>query len=156
MKTKILYLFTSLSLLAALSSCEEKTICDLATDVPLRAKFYSILNDTLEVDTITGSFSVIGIGASDSLAAGLTSQNSVQFTLNPFQDKTEYQLIFDGVSDTLSISYERKLELVSELCGFITNFDIKKLESTYNYIDSVALINSEVRTENEQHVKIYF
>lgn len=156
MKNKIIYLLGAMALLLNLTSCEEKTICDLATDVPLRAKFFSILNDTLEVDTITGSFSVIGIGASDSLASGLTSQNSMQFTLNPFQDITEYQLIFDGVSDTLSITYQRELELVSEQCGFITIFDIKKLESTYNYIDSVALINTEVRTENEQHVKIYF
>ncbi len=156
MKKKISYLLGLVTLLTSLSSCEEKTICDLSTDTPLRASFYSILNDTLEVDTLVESITVVGIGNSDSLVEGLSSQNGVNFTLNPFEDITSFHLILDGVGDTITISYERELELVSELCGFITTFDIRKLQSTYHYIDSVALINTKVRTENEQHVKIYF
>ncbi len=156
MKKKIFYLLGLVTLLTSLSSCEEKTICDLSTDAPLRANFYSILNDTLEVDTLVESITVVGVGNSDSLVEGLSSQNGVNFTLNPFEDLTSFHLILDGVSDTITISYDRELELVSELCGFITTFDIRKLQSTYHYIDSVALINTKVRTENEQHVKIYF
>ncbi len=156
MKKNFIYLFGAITLLIQLSSCEEKTVCDLATDAPLRANFYSILNDTLEVDTITGGISVIGIGATDSLVKGLTSQGSVQFTLNPYKDETAYLIKFDNTLDTLVITYERELQLVSEQCGFVTVFDVKGLAATYNYIDSIALINNRVTTETEQHVKIFF
>lgn len=142
-------------LLATLTSCEEGAGCQLSTEAPLRAGFYGIIDDTLEIDTVTGSFSVMGIGASDTLISS-RNENSIQLSLNPFTDSSAFIFEWELVVDTLTFKYERSMQLLSEECGFITKFEVNEVKSTYNLIDSVALIENTVNTENERHLKIYF
>lgn len=140
----------------AFTSCEEKTACDLTTDAPLQVGFYSLLNDTLELDTTATNFTAWGIGSTDTIYQLQSGLAEAELQLNPFIDKASYVLTFDSITDTLQVSYTRELELVSELCGFITLFDIQSIQTTRNYIDSVAIVNTKVTTDNVQHVKIYF
>lgn len=144
-----------LLLLGTVTSCEEGPGCQLSTEAPLRAGFYGIIDDTLEIDTVTGSFSVTGIGTTDTLISS-RNENSILLTLNPFTDSSAFIFEWELAVDTLIFRYERSMQLLSEECGFITKFEVNDVKSTYNLIDSVALIENTVNTENERHLKIYF
>lgn len=152
---KALNLLTAFAFSFSLISCEESTVCDLSTDVNVSGAFYSILNDTLEVDTVANVYSSIGVGSADSLSSGLSNQNSIDLELNPFQDTSSFVVVINNVSDTLTFKYNRSLELLSELCGFITTYEIEEVKSTYHVIDSLAIIDNTVINENELHLKIY-
>ncbi len=152
---KVIALFAVVMLLLMNVGCEEQIDCQLSTETPLRAGFYTMVNDTLELDTSTAVLSVIGLGQSDSILASAGEQLSFNLPLNPFVDSSAFIMIFDGIHDTLSIRYNRRLQLLSEECGFITKFELSSVSSTHNHIDSLYIIEDNVDTENVRHLKIY-
>jgi hypothetical protein len=118
---------------------------------------YAIIKDSVEVDTTIAVLSAIGVGLNDSLYSSAQEVSFVRLQLNPYQDETKYYLKFGNKgSDTLSITSKRTLKLLSETCGFITNYQVLKATSSSNYIDSVYVINTNVTNETTEHVKIYF
>ena len=74
----------------------------------------------------------------------------------------EYQYQFD---DFLQFNYSRQTIFVSRACGFKTNFTLDsatpyiKTETSIPdgyWIQNVVINTSNISTENETHVKIYF
>lgn len=134
--------------------CEESLGCQVSTTIPARAGFYTFNTDSSETATLANEVSLKGIGA-DSLIIANQEVGLFNFYLDPYQDSCAFLLTIAAQSDTLSFTYSRSLELLSEECGFITTFEVNAFKSTYNGIDSVALIENSVNTENDQHIKIY-
>jgi hypothetical protein len=165
---KIQLLFIGL-LTIAFSSCEKDDICDAttATTPKLVIEFYDILNPTVKKNVT--NLAVKEINTTTSLA--FTGTSKIQIPLRTSQDLTKYSFILNSTDvaidneDFLQFNYARQTIFVSRACGFKTNFT---LDSTIPYIktetsipdgywiQNVVITTSNITTENEIHVKIYF
>jgi hypothetical protein len=151
------------------SSCEKDDICDAATATTpkLIIEFYDILNPTIKKNVT--NLAVKEINTTSSLA--FTGTSKIQIPLRTNLDLTKYSLILNSTNatidneDFLQFNYTSQNLFVSRACGFKTNFT---LDPTLPFIKTETLIpdgywiqnlvinTSNVTTENETHVKIYF
>ena len=156
-------------LTVAFSSCEKDDICDAttATTPKLIIEFYDILNPTVKKNVT--NLAVKEINTTTRLA--FTGTSKIQIPLRTSQDLTKYSFILNSTDvaidneDFLQFNYARQTIFVSRACGFKTNFT---LDSTIPYIktetsipdgywiQNVVITTSNITTENEIHVKIYF
>ncbi|MEY3499927.1 MAG: hypothetical protein RL308_1596 [Bacteroidota bacterium] len=166
MKKLILLLFL-LSL--SFSSCEKDDICDEATSTTpkLIIEFYDALHPTVLKNV--ANLKVKEAGLTTFFAFDAVSK--IELPLKTAEDITKYSLV-NNSSDTtldnedfLQFNYARENQFVSRACGFKTIFT---LDSTTPYIKSDASVpdgiwmqtitvnTSNIATENETHIKIYF
>ena len=165
---KIPLLFIYL-LIITFSSCEKDDICDASTSTTpkLIIEFYDILNPIVKKNVT--NLAVKDINTSSSLVFNGTSRIKIPLKTN--LDLTKYSFILNSTDtaidneDFLQFNYTRQNLFVSRACGFKTNFTlnpttpfIKTETSTPDgyWIQNVEIITSNITTENEIHVKIYF
>ena len=165
---KIPLLFIYL-LIITFSSCEKDDICDASTSTTpkLIIEFYDILNPIVKKNVT--NLDVKEINTSSSLVFNGTSKIKIPLKTN--LDLTKYSFILNSTDtaidneDFLQFNYTRQNLFVSRACGFKTNFTlnpttpfIKTETSTPDgyWIQNVEIITSNITTENEIHVKIYF
>ncbi|NBW27397.1 MAG: hypothetical protein EBR38_02350 [Flavobacteriaceae bacterium] len=165
---KIPLLFIYL-LIITFSSCEKDDICDASTSTTpkLIIEFYDILNPIVKKNVT--NLAVKEINTSSSLVFNGTSKIKIPLKTN--LDLTKYSFILNSTDtaidneDFLQFNYTRQNLFVSRACGFKTNFTlnpitpfIKTETSTPDgyWIQNVEIITSNITTENEIHVKIYF
>lgn len=165
---KIPLLFIYL-LIITFSSCEKDDICDASTSTTpkLIIEFYDILNPIVKKNVT--NLAVKEINTSSSLVFNGTSKIKIPLKTN--LDLTKYSFILNSTDtaidneDFLQFNYTRQNLFVSRACGFKTNFTlnpttpfIKTETSTTDgyWIQNVEIITSNITTENEIHVKIYF
>jgi hypothetical protein len=165
---RILLLFIGL-LSITFSSCEKDDICEAttATTPKLIVEFYDILNPTVKKNVT--NLAVKEINSTTSLV--FTGINKIQIPLRTSQDLTKYSFTLNSTDpttineDLLQFNYTRQTLFVSRACGFKTNFTLDlnlpfiKTETSIPdgfWIQNVAIVTSNISTENETHVKIYF
>jgi len=166
MKKLILLLFL-LSL--SFSSCEKDDICDEATSTTpkLIIEFYDVLHPTVLKNVTNLKVKEVGTVAFMSFDA----VSKIELPLKTTEDITKYSLIKNSLDTTtdnedfLQFNYTRENLFVSRACGFKTIFT---LDSTTPYIKSdtstpdgfwmqtITVTTSNITTENETHIKIYF
>ena len=151
------------------SSCEKDDICDAttATTPKLIIEFYDILNPTVKKNVT--NLAVKEINTTSSLA--FTGTSKIKIPLRTSQDLTKYSFILNSTDvtidneDFLQFNYSRQNLFVSRACGFKTNFTLNpttpfiKTESSIPdgyWIQNVRIATSNITSENEIHVKIYF
>ncbi len=151
------------------SSCEKDDICDAttATTPKLIIEFYDILNPTVKKNVT--NLAVKEINTTSSLA--FTGTSKIKIPLRTSQDLTKYSFILNSTDvtidneDFLQLNYSRQTIFVSRACGFKTNFTLDsatpyiKTETSIPdgyWIQNVVINTSNISTENETHVKIYF
>ena len=164
---KIILLLLLLSL--SFSSCEKDDICDAttATTPKLIIEFYDILNPTV-LKKVT-NLAVKEVGSTSVL--GFISESKIQLPLKTNEDLTKYSLILNSTDvtidneDFLQFNYTRQNIFVSRACGYKTIFTldpiiplIKTETSTPDgyWIQNITVKTSNITTENETHIKIYF
>jgi hypothetical protein len=168
MKNKIalsvLFLFT-----VCFSSCEKDDICDANTPTTpqLVIEFYDAVNTTT-LKSVT-NLSINGVGGSGELL--FSGVNTIKLPLKTNAEVTQYDLKINSTdatlknSDELQFNYTRKDQFVSRACGFKTLFYLDPI-TPFEHMDSALsdglwikniLVNtSNIETENETHIKIYF
>jgi hypothetical protein len=151
------------------SSCEKDDICDATTDTTPRliVEFFDILNPTVKKNVT--NLAVKEINTSTSLV--FTGTSKIQIPLKTNQDLTKYSFILNSTDvaiknkDFLLFNYSRQTVFVSRACGFKTNFTLDsttpfiKTETSIPdgyWIQNVVIATSNITTEKETHVKIYF
>ena len=151
------------------SSCEKDDICDATTETTpkLIIEFYDILNPTV-LKNVT-NLAVKEIGSTSVL--GFNSVSEIQLPLKTNEDITKYSLIMNSTvattanEDFLQFNYTRQNIFVSRACGYKTIFTLDPTtpyiitETTIpdNYwIQNITVATSNITTENETHIKIYF
>lgn len=87
-------------------------------------------------------------------------QPSALFTLTLAPDSTFCEWIYSANSaqpfDTLSFYYRRRLEFISNACGFTYYFDLDSVRTTHWHTDSVVILNTSVNDNvNTKHLQIY-
>ena len=162
--------FITLSLLVAVSfwNCEKDDICASGTPVTPRViiEFYDAANPSV-LKNVT-NLGVIAPTFSEGKAFNNVSKIEVPLrttadvtTLNFIQNGSDTNTTNDNV-DEITFNYQRVDEYISRACGFKTLFylnDTNPIELTVdgnNWIQSIEVLQPNIETENEVHVKIYF
>ncbi|MEL1247503.1 DUF6452 family protein [Flavobacterium helocola] len=160
----------TLSLLLALSfwNCEKDDICAEGTPVTPRLiiEFYDAANPTVlknvtNLGVIEPTFTEgIPFNGVSKIQVPLRTTADIT-TLNFTQNGSDTNSTNDNI-DAITFNYERINEYVSRACGYKTLFylnDINPIVLTAdgnNWIQNIEVIQPNIETENEVHVKIYF
>lgn len=171
-----------LLLTLTLSSCEKDDICTDETTPRLIIEFYDSANPTALKNVI--DLKVKADGASDYVVfnADLEVTNPLRYLFNgsklelPLriaETSTTYHLILNSTDtvnineDILQLNYTPKNVYVSRACGYKTIFDLTNpngaVISDVTPADdlwiqplNINIITTNIETENETHIKIYF
>ena len=166
MKKLILFL---IMISVSFSSCEKDDICDATTSTTpkLIIEYYDILNPTVLKKVTNLAVKEVGSTA----IIGFVSESKIQLPLKTNEDITKYSLILNSTDvtidneDFLEFNYTRQNIFVSRACGYKTIFTldpiipfIKTETSTPDgyWIQNITVETSNITTENETHIKIYF
>ena len=151
------------------SGCEKDDICEETTGTTpkLIIEFYDILNPTV-LKNVT-NLEVKEVGSTSVLS--FNSESEIQLPLKTNEDITKYSLMLNSTDvtidneDFLQFNYTRQNIFVSRACGYKTIFTldpttpyIKTETSTPDgyWIRNITVETSNITTENETHIKIYF
>jgi hypothetical protein len=164
----------------AFSGCEKDDICDETTSTTPRIvlEFYDF-NATTPTKKSVSKLRITGEGMTESLVANesLPTTNAARYQFNsnkillPLRitdDSSKYTLKLnsDDVTleneDVLQFNYSRKTLYVSRACGYKTIFELNATNpfvlttDTDNWIKNIQIVNYNIETENEIHIKIKF
>lgn len=153
------------------SSCEKDDICDPATSTTPRliVEFYDISNPTTK-KTVT-NLGIVSPGMPIGIAFNGVSK--IEVPLRVTQGSTTFNFIQNGGdtdatnnnTDVIQINYTTQNVFVSRACGYKTTFTLNgsggfvRTDSTPAdglWIQNSTIITSNIETENEIHVKLYF
>ncbi len=137
------------------SSCLHKTECDETVNSSAKLGFYGIVNKkavSMTYDNVT----VYGLSSDSLIYNDVDSVRSVTLPMNHSADSCIFVMRVESVTDTLMFRYTRKLEFISENCGFSTEFRLTELETTNHNIDSVKIENPEINSSKSENIQIYY
>lgn len=163
------------------SSCEKDDICDANTPTTPRLVITFYYENQPTVLKPVTSLKVIGEGqengivfnetATTDLAKYTTNASKILIPLDPSKDSVTYSFISNfsttGTNvqneDILKFTYTRENVYVSRACGFKTvytlNTNVERLGSenanTY-WMKKINVITTNIESENETHVEIFF
>jgi len=149
-------------------NCEKDDICAEGTPVTPRLiiEFYDAANPTVlksvtNLGVIEPTFTEgIPFNGVSKIQVPLRTTANIT-TLNFIQNGSDTDTANDNI-DAITFNYERINEYVSRACGYKTLFylnDINPIELTAdgnNWIQNIEVMQPNIETENEVHVKIYF
>lgn len=150
------YIILSLITIILFLSCTDDH-CNSETDSLLKCELIVTDTNLTAIDFID-SLSIYSPEWPDSIHYSEEgSDNSLLFTLSPESDTTE--IVFTSkqatFNDTIYIYYQREFVLLSPECGFVVNYKIDTVLNTWNYIDSLEVLNKEISTNENDHIQIY-
>jgi hypothetical protein len=150
------------------SGCEKDDICAEETTPRLVLEFYDISNPSNLKNVL--NLKVTGEGQTE--LGTYNGVNKVELPLDITNDITKYSLILNSSSstgsneDSLLFNYIRQNIFVSRACGYKTIFSlnatpngvIKTDAATPDgfWIQDINIVTTNIETENETHIKIYF
>ena len=155
MKKYLPFVF-AITIIFSFFSCEEQE-CDQSLQNDAGFGFYTF-EDGAETEAAISTLSAYGEARSDSLLYDSSAnRRNVRLPLDPTKDFSHFIFVIGPFNDTVKIHYSRELNLVSQACGFITDFVIKEAATTHHIIDSIVVSNKKItQNEDEEHFKIYF
>ena len=158
------------------SSCEKDDICDANTSTTPRLviSFYDVNNASV-AKSVT-NLTIIGEGMTEGITfsgSTLINGNTVSIPLQTDVDATSFRFILNFGNtnpavvneDIIRLNYTRKNEFVSRACGFKTTYLLDPVTpfvhtdgATANgkWMNTIAVKNSTIETENETHLEIFF
>lgn len=179
-------IFALLVLLAlTLPGCEKDDICDADTHTTPRLviEFYDY-NDPETLKAVT-NLKVVADGREDGIVFNgsatdatkyLANANKIFVPLDTSADTIKYQFILNAnnpgqdFTDTLQFNYARHLVYISRACGYSVYFSLNSdgaLPNPYvlnddaaaiegQWIRNIDIVNYNLISENETHLKIYW
>lgn len=105
--------------------------------------------------TSAKGMSVWGVGR-DSLIADSATVTNLALPLRKDADECAFILNHKSLSDTLYLAYTRDTQFISLACGCAVFARLDTVYSTSNYIDSIDVLNTNITTAKENHIKIFF
>jgi len=174
-----------LAIFIAFSSCEKDDICDPAkpTTPRLIIEFYDLENPSVLKNL--RNLTVKGPDMEEQVifgknAAGepiyISNANKIAIPLRALEDNTQLEFTLNStdpnlaVTDILDFNYSRTTEYVSRACGFKTTFRLNPTSNALdpvvingddslnkgNWIQNIEIVQSNINTENDVHLKILF
>jgi hypothetical protein len=158
------------------SSCEKDDICAEETTPRLIMEFYDVTNPTVKKNVtslkVTGYKTDNYTLLTDSLDT-FSGVSKIELPLRITEDVTKYSLILNSTStsilpneDLLQFKYTRQNVYVSRACGYKTIFTLNNSPDgvirTDNVIpesfwmQNINIQTTNINTENEVHIKVFF
>jgi hypothetical protein len=142
------------------TGCISVEVCDENYDSELVARFKT-RHEGVPADTTVSALTLYGIreGLSDSLLYDSISASGFVVALDPHHDFFRFVLQINGQADTLVISYDQEIYMISYTCGFANLFTIDdNIELSSGVIKSDTILNEMIDAEyeeNEEHIWLY-
>jgi hypothetical protein len=159
---KILFLTISVIFSACTSANDD---CRETIDTQLLAKFYEIAETQKEgeyaIKAITiDSISVKGYETDSILYNNQKNVSTIKLPLKKFDTQCTFGILFNNVTDFITITYTNSEPyFISLECGCEILPTIETITFTHNYIDSVEIVNKEIKpvlnNQNAENIKIY-
>jgi hypothetical protein len=136
-----------------LSSCTAGS-CFEETNAYVKASFYI---DSTGKAQAPDSLTVYGSGM-DTSKIYLSARNIkiAQIPLNPSAESCTLVFIINGISDTITFTYDSYPHLISKECGYTYYHNIELPVYTKNIIDTILIRKSVITTLNEENILIYY
>ncbi len=83
------------------------------------------------------------------------SVSELVLPLDKSSEQSKYLVVFNDVSDTITVFHTNYDYYLSLECGCIKTFSIDTVLTTNHFIDSVKIINHDVINVDAEHIKIY-
>lgn len=143
------------------TSCEqERDPCLQPKTAPVRLVAKRPVTDTTSIDTLLPR--PLWIGIDSAFAIRFPERTSgFQLLLSPLADSCSYALQADSSVnrfDTLKFYYRRKLQFLSNACGFTHFYTLDSVVNTRYQIDSVKITNADVdqNASSRENIQIFF
>ena len=82
--------------------------------------------------------------------------SSFSVPLNPASDESVFLITLNGITDTASIQYIRKPQLVSHEFGYTIVNEITGLITTHNIIDTLIIENKFVTLDGQKNLHLFY
>lgn len=148
-------------LFVALVSCtQERLPCLTPKTASLKVLAVRKLNDTAVVDTSLPAAVMIAVTDSGMKGYLYTGAASFTLSLSPVADTAKWLFAADTIAgsplDTIVFRYSRRLQFLSNACGYTYYYDINSVSTTNNIIDSFLITDRSVTSNvNTSHLKVY-
>lgn len=148
-------------LLVALVSCtQERQPCLTPKTASLKVRAVRKLNDTAFVDTALPAAVLIAVTNSGNTGYLYTGSSSFTLSLSPVADTAKWLIAADTVAgsplDTIIFRYTRRLQFLSNACGYTYYYNINSVSTTNNIIDSFLITDRNVTSNvNTSHLQVY-
>ncbi len=148
------------SILLCLQFCsctDQYTICNQSKFANLNASFYKITTGG-EVDNTPASLTLSVLNSSSFIYNQQPNVPLISTGLNPLADSVSYYIKLSVAmpADTVKIVYSNSIKNLSLECGEINVYDIIRINTTANTIDSIKIVNPAVRNDYQKNLKIYY
>lgn len=146
-------LWIGLTVITVLVSCQPDNQCRKENIVQMQVSFKNKALSKVSLDSVT----IQGVGSDSVLYDNKKSVNEVSLPLHKTKDKTQF-VFSNGVKvDTLSIEHLNTDNFISLECGCFVYHTIQRAYSCGTWIDSVAIITTEITSINaEEHLQVFF
>ena len=148
--------------LGVIASCSvDRDPCLLPKNTSMRLGTYQLVDtNNAVIDSFLPKPIWIAIDSNRGIQF-LDNSSKFSLQLSSITDSCRYTLQPDSAIasyDTLTFYYERRLQFLSNSCGYTYFFLLKNIRTTLNNIDSVKLTNPEVNSDanTQEHVQIFF
>jgi len=156
--------------ISTLSSCIVDEQCRQNKNVELGATFYHVSKNQT-----TGAVSQLSLTIDSVTVKGLSydsvnnkyfyvdsilynkskSISNVYLPLHKFSNTTKYEVKFNTTVDTLTILHTNSVQYLSLECGCMKVHNLDTVLTTNHFVDSVRIINHNVKTDNAENLRIY-
>jgi hypothetical protein len=145
--------FILTGLLLYFSSCAPES-CYEETESYLEATFYD--NETIQIQA-PDSLTIYGMNMEAiKIYNKSTKIQTALLPLNASTDSCVFIFIINGITDTIEFRYNSYPHLVSKECGYTFYHNIDQPESTSNIIKGIYLNKSNITTQNEENIRIFY
>lgn len=159
----------TIAIVLVASGCEPDEECRTENNIRMKAMLYTqSFDETKQVYTAVehtpDSISVWGLG-NDSILYDKAQTNYVYLPLNKNADSSVFVLRYwyspdEGSSidaqDTLLVTYVNQNVYISLECGCFVYHTLQDFRFTSHALDSVEVLNQQVNTLDEEHIRLYY
>jgi len=160
---KYLFLFVSALCILGWEACtQDRQPCLTPKIASLNIKSVRITSriDTTPIDTALPAAFFVAMTAKGDKGVIYPPQSAFTISLSSVTDSCQWAVTADTAAgnkyDTLTFYYKRQLQFISNACGFAYFYDLSKVNTTHNFIDSLRVTNTSVTNNvNTNHLQVF-
>jgi hypothetical protein len=135
-------------------SCLNEELCEDISDVPIRVGFYKVEDNVIRAHSID-SITVYGLGRDSVIYNNNKSIQRVELPLDPGNDSCGFVFVFPEINDTVWFHYMRKPNLISLDCGFVTFYELEKIEHSGFLIQDTEITQTSITNTLDEHIRLF-
>jgi len=167
---KIHFFISVILIILIANSCNGDEQCRKNKVVQLNMNLYQVTKSITGDTIIKNPYSIDSLTVKglryDSLTAGYIlkdsilynnskSVSSINLPLQKFKTQTKFEITFNNLKDTITVSHNNSDQYLSLECGCVKVFKIDSIKTTHHFVDSAHITNPIVDTSNAQNIIIY-